>query len=146
MEEIRLSQTQTPSSASSTASQVSLDDSVSTPATINKHVITDQVLGVRRGHCKGIKCIIKGRRKESNTTSSSVTTWLSEQSTQAVEEHRLLHEQVYAQQRELEALKGFITQKIGPPPPPPLPPPQPPPLPLPLPPPSSNKVENLCRD
>ena len=54
MEEIRLSQTQTPSSAGSTAGQESLDDPISVPATIDERVIADQVLGVRRGHRNGV--------------------------------------------------------------------------------------------
>ena len=74
-------------------------------------------------------------------------TGLSEQSAQVAEEHRQLREQVYAQQRELEVLRAFITQRIGPPPlavtvtsPSPLPlPPSPPP-------PSSDEVEDLRRD
>ena len=134
MEEIRLSQTQTPSSSSSTVGQESSDNPISAPAIIDERVIADQVLGVRRGHYKGVGWIIKGRRKASDTPSSLATTGLSEQSAQAAEEHNLLREQVCVQQRELEALKAFITQTIGPPPP------------LPLPPPSSDEVEDLYRD
>ena len=138
IEEIRWSQTQTPSSVGSTADHKSSDDPVSTPAAIDERVIADQVLRVRRGHSKGVGRIIKGRRKAPDTPSSSTATGLSEQSAQATKEHRLLHEQVYAQQRELESLKAFITQTIGPPlrlPPPP-----------PLPPPSFDDVEDLRRD
>ena len=81
MEEIRLSQIQPPSSASSAVGHKSLDDPVSAPATIDEQVIADQVLSVRRGHRKGVGCIIKGRRKVPDTPSSSVATGLSEQST-----------------------------------------------------------------
>ena len=124
MEKIRLSQTQTPSSTGSAASHESSNDLVSASATIDKHVIVDQVLGVRQGHRKGVRCIIKGRRKAPDTSSSSTVTGLSEQSAQDIEEHHLLRKQVYAQQRELKALQAFITQTIGPslPPPPPPPP------------------------
>ena len=140
MEEIRSSQTQPPSSACSAASHESSDDPVSAPTTIDERVIANQVLGVRRGHCKGVRRIIKGRKKASDTPSSSIVTGLSEQSTQQVEEHRLLHELVDAQQHELEVLKAFITQTIRPPLPPPPPPPRP------LPPPSSDDAEDLHRD
>ena len=54
---------------------------------INERVIADQVLGVWREHRKGVGRIIKGRRKASDTPSSSAATGLSEQSVQAVEEH-----------------------------------------------------------
>ena len=117
MAEIRLSQTQTPSLAGSTAGHESSDDPVSTPAAIDERVIVDYVLRVRRGHCKGVGHIIKGRRKALDTSSSLATTGLSEQSAQVAEKHRQWREQVYAQQRELEALEAFITQRIGPPPP-----------------------------
>ena len=137
MEEIRLSQTQIPSSASSAAGYESLDDSVSAPAVIDERVITDQVLGVQRRQRKVVGCIIKGRRKAPDTLSSSATIGFSEQSGQVAEKHRLLREQVYAQERELKALKVFITQTIGPPPPSPPP--------LPSPPPSSDDVEDLRR-
>ena len=109
MEEIRSSQTETSLSAGSVAGHEFSDDLVSAPSTINEHVITDQVLRVRRGYRKGVRRIIKGRRKAPDTPSLSAATGLSEQSAQAVEEHRLLHEQVYAQQCELEVLKAFIT-------------------------------------
>ena len=78
MAEIRLSQTQTPSSAGSTAGHESSDDPVSAPAAIDERVIADQVLGVRRGHRIGVGNIIKGRRKTLHTSSSSTATGLSE--------------------------------------------------------------------
>ena len=81
MEEIRLSQSQPLSSAGSAAGHESSDDLVSAPAAIDEQVIADQVLGVRKGHRKGIEHIIKGRRKASDTSYSSVTAGLSEQST-----------------------------------------------------------------
>ena len=136
MEEIRSSQIQPPSLAGSAASHESSDDLASALATIDEQVIADQVLGVLRGHHKGVGLIIKGRRKTPDTPSLLAATGLSEQSTQAAEEHRLLREQVYAHQRELEALKAFITQMIGPPPPPPPS----------LPPPSSDDAVDLRRD
>ena len=91
MEEIRLSQTQTPSLVGSTVGQESYD-LISTPVAIDERVITDQVLGVRRGHRKGVGHITKGRRKVSDTPSSSAAIGSSEQSAQAVEEHHLLRE------------------------------------------------------
>ena len=110
MTEIRLSQTQTLSSTGSTAGHESSDDPVSAPAAIDERVIAEQVLGVQRGHRKGVGRIINGRRKALDTPSSSVVTGLSEQqSAQVAEEHRQLREQVYTQQRELEALRAFIT-------------------------------------
>ena len=96
MKEIRLSQTQTPSSAGSTVGHKSSDDPVSAPTAIDERVIADQVREVRREHRKGVGLIIKGRRKEPDTPSSLTATGLSEQSTPAAEEYRLLREQVYA--------------------------------------------------
>ena len=77
MAEIRLSQTQTPSSAGSTAGHESSNDHVSVPTAIDERVIVDQVLGLRRGHRKGVVRIIKGRRKALDTPSSSAVTGLS---------------------------------------------------------------------
>ena len=94
MEEIRSSQTQPPSSAGSAACHKSSDDSASAPTTINERVIANQVLGVRRGHRKGVRHIIKGRRNAPDTFCSSVATGLSEQSSQAAEDHRLFRERV----------------------------------------------------
>ena len=138
MEEIRLSQTQTPSSTGSVAGHVSSDDPVLAPTAINESVIDGQVLEVWRGYRNGVERIIKGRRKAPDTPRSLIVIGLSEQSAQAIKEHRLLREQVYALQHELEAYKSFITQTIGPPPPHP-----PPPL-LPLL--SSDDAEDLHRD
>ena len=95
MEEIRSSQTQ-PSSSASSAAREPLDDSVSAPAAIDERVIADQVLGVRRGYRKGVGRIIKGRRKASDISCSSVAAGLLEQSSQAVEDHRLLRERIDA--------------------------------------------------
>ena len=103
MEEIRSSQTQPPSSAGNVAGHESSDDPISAPTIIDEWIIADQVLGVRRGHRKGVGRIIKGRRNVPNTPYSSVVTGLSNRSAQAAEEHRLLREQVYTQQHELVA-------------------------------------------
>ena len=67
MEEIRLSQTHPPSSASSATSESS-DCLVSMLVAIDEQVIADQVLRVRREHCKGLGCIIKDKRKEPDTS------------------------------------------------------------------------------
>ena len=61
MEEIRSSQTQPLSSASSTAGHESLDDPVSALPAIDERVIVDQVHRVWRGHRKGVERIIKDR-------------------------------------------------------------------------------------
>ena len=108
MEEIGLSQTQTPSSAGSTKGHESSDDSISAPAAIDERVITGLVLGVRRGHRKGVGRIIKSRRKASDTPSLSVVTGLSEQSAQATEDIVYCVSK-YTLSNELEALKAFIT-------------------------------------
>ena len=130
------SHTQPPSSTSSVVGHELSDDFVSAPAAIDERVIAAQVLGVQRGHRKGVECIIKGRTKASDTSCSLVTTELSKQSTQATEEHRLLRERVDAQQRELDVLKAFITQMIS----------QPQPLLPPPPPPSFDNADDLRRD
>ena len=78
MEEIRSSQTQPPSSVGSAAGHESSDDLVSVSAAIDERVIAVEVLRVRRGHRKGVKRIIKGKRKAFDAPSSSVATGLSE--------------------------------------------------------------------
>ena len=65
--------------AGSSAGDESSDDLVSAPAAIDERVITNQVLGVWRGHCKSVGRIIKGRKKALDTASSSTATGLSEQ-------------------------------------------------------------------
>ena len=54
MEQITLTQTYALSSASNVASG-SLDSLASVPACIDERLITDEVLGVRRGHRKGVR-------------------------------------------------------------------------------------------
>ena len=51
----------------------------SAPAIIDERVIADEVLGVRRGHYKGVGRIIKGKKKAPNTSYSIVAS-ASEQS------------------------------------------------------------------
>ena len=53
MEDIRLTQTQPPSSVGSAAGESS-DGSVLAPASIDERVIAGQLLGVWRGHRKGV--------------------------------------------------------------------------------------------
>ena len=71
MEEIRSSQIQPPSSVGSTTGHESSDDPVSALVAIDERVIANQVLGVWQGHYKGVRSIIKGRRKAPNTPSLS---------------------------------------------------------------------------
>ena len=121
----------------------------SAPVAINERVIADKVLGVRRGHLKGVGRIIKGKRKAPDTSYS--TTAFGLEQCQVVEEHRRLAERVNAQQRDIEpqhheinVFKVFITQTLSQaqPPPPPLPLPSPPPPPLP----PSDDAEDLRRN
>ena len=72
MEQIKLTQTQTLSSVDSVAAE-SLDDPVSAPAAIDERVIADEVLGVQQGYHKGVKPIVKGKRKAPNTSYSTIT-------------------------------------------------------------------------
>ena len=148
MEQIKLTQTQSFSSASSVANE-SLDGPDSASTVLDERVIVDKVSRVRRGHCKGVGCIIKGKRKPSKTSyfivaSYSTVVSRSEKSQVADDQHRFA-ERVDAHQRDLEAqhheinaLKAFITQTLGQAPP--SPPPPPPPLP------PSNDAEDLARD
>ena len=66
MEQIKLTQTQTLSSAGSVARK-SLDGPASAPTTIDEWVIVDEVLGVQRGHHKSVERIVKGKKKMPNT-------------------------------------------------------------------------------
>ena len=66
MEQIKLTQTQTLSSAGSAVSGF-VDSSASTPTIIDERLITDEVLGVRRGHCKGVGRIVKRKGRASST-------------------------------------------------------------------------------
>ena len=119
MEEIRLSQTQ-PFSLTGSATGESSDTPILALAATNELVIADQVLGIRREHRKDVGCIIKGKRKALDTSYSTVTTGLLEQSSQVAEDHRLLCERVDAQQRdnkalhhELDTFKAFITHTLS---------------------------------
>ena len=69
MEQIKLTQTQALSSASS-ADCGSLDSSASAPAYIDERLIADEVLGVRRGHRTGVGRIMKGKGKASSSSST----------------------------------------------------------------------------
>ena len=65
MEQIKLTQTQALSSIGSVAGE-SPDGLASVPPVIDEQVIAVKVLGVRRGHHKGVRCIVKGKKKASN--------------------------------------------------------------------------------
>ena len=67
MEQIKLTQTWTLSSAGSVVGE-SADGPASVPTAIDKRVIVDKVLGVRRGHYKGIRRIAKSKGKAPATT------------------------------------------------------------------------------
>ena len=71
MEQIKLTQTQAPFSASSVVGEFS-GCSASAPIVVDERVISDKLLRVRRGHYKGVGRIIKGKRKASNTSNSTV--------------------------------------------------------------------------
>ena len=123
----------------------SSDSPASVSAAIDELVIAEKVLGVRRGHRKGVRRIVKGKKKVLDT-SYSIAASGSEQSQAAEDQHRLV-ERVDAQQRDLEAqhrkinaLKAFITQALG------QRPPSPSPLSPPPPPPPSDNAKDLARD
>ena len=86
MDEIRLSQTQPPSSTSNAVGESS-DDPVLMLAAIDERVIANQVLGVWRGHRKGVGRIIKGKRKAPDTSYSIIAFGSSEQTSQVTENH-----------------------------------------------------------
>ena len=73
----------------------SSDDMALASTTIDKQVIADEVLGVRRGHRKDVRRIIKGKRKALDTSYSTFASRL-EQSQVAEDKHQLA-EQVDAQ-------------------------------------------------
>ena len=95
MEQIKLTQTQALSSASSIAGE-SADDPASTPVAIDDRVIADKVLGVWRGHRKGVGHIVEGKRKMPKTSYLTLASGLSQSQCRLVE-------RVYAQQRDIEA-------------------------------------------
>ena len=95
----------------------SLDGLASASAAIDQQVITDEVLGVRQGHRKGVGHIINGKRKVADTSYFAIAS-RSEQS-QVAKDHRRLAERVDTQQcdlkaqhREINAFKVFITQAL----------------------------------
>ena len=113
MEHIRLTQTQTLSSTSNVAGESS-DSPTLELAAIYEWVIVDEVLKIQQGHCKGIRHIIKGKKKAPNTFYSPVT-YGSKQS-QVDENQYQLAERVDVQQCDIEAqhhdinaLRAFIT-------------------------------------
>ena len=67
MEQIRLTQTQALLSASSVVGESS-DGPALASAAIDERVIVDEVLGVRRGHYKGVRHIVKDKRKVFDTS------------------------------------------------------------------------------
>ena len=124
MKQIKLIQSQAFSSASGAVGE-SANSPTSSPTAIDKRVITDEVLGVRRGHRKGIEHIVKGKKKAFETSYSTLS---SGSQSQVAEEHNHLGERVDAQQCEIDAqhceidaFKALITQMVGwpqlPPPP-----------------------------
>ena len=104
MEQIKLTQTQIVSSAGSAASG-SWDSPTSAPTDIDERLIADEVLGVRRGHYKGTRQIVKGKEK----VSSSSSTFSSGLQSQAEQQHRF-KERLDTQQREIDTLKALIAQ------------------------------------
>ena len=67
IEQIRLTQTQVLSSVGSVVCESS-DDLASASIAINERVITDKVLGVRRGHHNGVGRIVKSIKKKRRPT------------------------------------------------------------------------------
>ena len=67
MEQNKLTQTQTFSLAGSIVG-ASTDSSTSAPAPTDERLIADEILGVRRGHRKGVGRIVKGKGKASVTS------------------------------------------------------------------------------
>ena len=74
------------------------------PTCINERLIIDEVLGVRRGHCKGMGWIVKGKGKVSYSSS----TFLSGSQSQ-VEQQCRINERFDAQQSEIKALIAQMT-------------------------------------
>ena len=130
MEQIRLTQTQALLLAGSVAHESS-DGPASVPATIDEQVITEEVLGVRQGHRKGIRRIVKGKRNAPDTSCSTIAS--GQKQSQVAEDQCRLAERVDVQQynieaqhRKINAFKAFITQVLNHALPPHSPPPPPP--------------------
>ena len=81
MEQIKITLTQALSSAGSIVGG-SADSPASTPTTIDERLITNEILGVRRGHRKSMGRIVKGRGKASSTAYSTLS---SESQSEVVE-------------------------------------------------------------
>ena len=106
MEQIKLIKIQSLSSAGS-AVGASADSPASASAAIDKRLIADEVLGVRRGHRKGLGRIVKGKGK---TSSTSYLTLSSRSQSQAAEQQRRFNKRLNAQQHEIDTLKAVIAQ------------------------------------
>ena len=81
MEKIKLTQTQ---ELSSTGSIVGLlaDSLTSSPTAIDERLIFDDVLGVQQGHYKSVGHIVKGIRKVSATSYSTLSSGSQSQATE----------------------------------------------------------------
>ena len=104
MEQIKLTQTQTLSSAGNAIGEFE-DNSALAPAAIDERLIADNVLRVRWGHRKGVRCIVKGKWKVFATLYLALS---SGSQSQAVEEQRHLGMRIDAQQLEINTLKAMI--------------------------------------
>ena len=71
MEQIKLTQTHVLFSVGSVAGE-SADGLASAPTAINERVIADELLGVRQGDHKGVGRIVKGKKKVSETSYSTL--------------------------------------------------------------------------
>ena len=69
MEQIKLTRAQILSSVGSAASG-SLDSLALAPAYIDERLIANEILGVRRRHCKGVGQIVKRKGKASSSSST----------------------------------------------------------------------------
>ena len=104
MEQIKLTQVQTFSSASNAVSGSS-KSLASMLACIDERLIVDEVLGVRQGHWKGVGHIVNAKGK----ASTSILTFSLVSLSQA-EKQRHIDEKFEAQQHKIETLKGLIAQ------------------------------------
>ena len=104
MEQIKLTQTQTLSSASMLLvdHQIVLFQHANC---ISERLIADEVLGVRRRYRKGVGRSVKGKWKSST---SSLTFSFGSQS--QAEQQRCINERFEAQQRKIETCKVLIAQ------------------------------------
>ena len=89
------------------------------PTAIDERLIIDEILRIRQEHRKGIRRIVKGKRKASMTSYSIVSFVLQ---SQVAEEQRRLGQRIDTQQWEIDTLKVVIAQlATGQPQPLPLP-------------------------